>query len=273
MKMKILAFSDLHGNALTLKRLRDSVKEESFDYILVAGDLTNADLISPDERVHQVKEIFSIMESFNVPYYYVWGLPDREECLALAEENYEVTEHEGVVTLRKGLFNLVLALNMTKDEYLLFKEIEDFLSSLTFGKHLKEGEMVKIGNYWLTSSPMCVNENTILLRHNYRKILSKALLQLDGHLHFGQYVRNYLNLDFLYRDGFHNAPSMIGCYWKLTLEGPHLSVEFKDIDHKLKLLNCPNHPEEGTFYIPQYWYECPVCRNPENALVARIAKM
>ena len=67
--MQILAFSDLHGDASTLKLLRDSMKDESYDYMLVAGDLTNADLIPPTKRVQQVKEIFSIMESFKIPYY------------------------------------------------------------------------------------------------------------------------------------------------------------------------------------------------------------
>jgi Icc-related predicted phosphoesterase len=66
--MEILAFSDLHGDASTLRLLRDSVKDEIFDYILVAGDLTNADLIEPKEKVRQVKEIFSIMEEFKIPY-------------------------------------------------------------------------------------------------------------------------------------------------------------------------------------------------------------
>jgi Icc-related predicted phosphoesterase len=63
--MQILAFGDLHGNVATLKLLKDSIKDESYNYMLIAGDLTNADLVSPAEAVQQVKEIFSIMESFN----------------------------------------------------------------------------------------------------------------------------------------------------------------------------------------------------------------
>jgi Icc-related predicted phosphoesterase len=88
-QMEILAFSDLHGDASTLRLLRDSVKDENFDYILVAGDLTNADLIEPKEKVRQVKEIFSIMEEFKTPYYYVWGTPFREGSISFVAEKYE----------------------------------------------------------------------------------------------------------------------------------------------------------------------------------------
>jgi len=65
--VQILAFSDLHGDASTLRLLRDTSKDENYDYMLVAGDLMNADLISAIKTVQQVKEIFSIVESFKIP--------------------------------------------------------------------------------------------------------------------------------------------------------------------------------------------------------------
>ncbi len=142
--MQVLAFSDLHGDASTLKLLRDSIEDESYDYMLVAGDLTNADLISPAERVQQVKEIFSIMESFKIPYYYVWGTPFREGSLEFATEDYEIKEDVGKLTLTRKIGNWTWAVNMPERGWQLFKKIEDFLSSLRFGKHLKEEEPVKL---------------------------------------------------------------------------------------------------------------------------------
>jgi hypothetical protein len=170
--------------------------------MLVAGDLTNADLIPPTKRVQQVKEIFSIMESFKIPYYYVWGTPFREGTLASRMDGNSSDE------------------------------IEHFLCSLNLGKHLKEEEPVKLGRYWLTSSPERMPKNAIFLKHHYRRLIPKALLQLDGHLHYGQHVFNYLNLG-----------------------------------GKLKDFSCPDHREEGIFYIPFYWKKCPICYDPREAIV------
>jgi hypothetical protein len=270
--MQILAFSDLHGDAATLKLLKDRIKEESYDYMLVAGDLTNADLLpSPKAVQQQVKEIFSVMESFKIPYYYVLGIPFREGVLApivgLAEksEEYEIKEQESSILFQRRIGNLVDTIRIPKAEWQPLKEIQHVVSSLTFGKHLKE-EPVKFGEYWLTSSPKRIPKNAIFLSHCYRRIIPEALIQLDGHVHYGQHALNYLNLGFLYRDAEHGAPPMVGCYWKLVLKGSSVSVNFINLGNKLKEFNCPAHPEEGTFYIPFYWKKCPVCFDPRNSL-------
>lgn len=273
--MQILAFSDLHGDVATLKLLKDSIKDEDYDCILVAGDLTNADLIPPPEAVQQVKEIFSIMESFRIQYYYVWGTPFREGSLAsimqLIEypQDYEVKEQEGKLLYQRKIGNRTEPIRMSKAWCQLLKELEHFMSSLSFGRHVREEEPVKLGRYWLTSSPEGIPENAILLKHHYRRIIPKALIQLDGHLHYGQRLLNYLNLGFLYRDAAHNASPMIGCYWKLTLKDSTVSVDFMNLGNKLKDFSCPYHPEEGTFYIPFYWKKCPICYEPREAIIKR----
>jgi len=60
---------------------------------------------------------------------------------------------------------------------------------------------------------------------------------------------------------------MIGCYWKLTLRGLTSSAKFFNLGGELKDYLCPNHPQEGVFYIPHYWKKCPICYNPEEAIV------
>ena len=97
--------------------------------------------------------------------------------------------------------------------------------------------------------------------------MPKALIQLDGHLHFGQSVLNYLNLGFLYRDAAHGASPIVGCYWKLNFEGPNVEVNFRNLDGKPKEFSCPNHPQEGKFYIPNYWKLCPICYEPTDAIM------
>jgi len=240
--MRILAFSDLHGNAPTLEMLRKNIEDKSFDYMLVAGDLTNADLISPFSRVYQVKEIFSIMESFEIPYYFVWGVPFREGSLAITLQIPEITGDAST------------------------REIKRFLSSLKFGKHLRRDRPVMLGEYLLTSDPKNISDNTIFLNHHYREIIPQALIQIDGHIHYGQHVCNYLNLGFLYRDVAHRAQPMVGCYWELTLENQKVSVNFVNLGGQLKEYNCSVHSKEGTFYIPYYWKKCPVCFDSENAI-------
>jgi hypothetical protein len=271
--MQILAFSDLHGDASTLKLLRDKTKDENYDYILIAGDLTNADLIPPTERMQQVKEIFSIMESFKIPYYYIWGTPFREGSLSFVMENHETKEHEGKVILERKTHislgrngNWIETIRIPKSEWQLFQEIEHFLSSLSFGHYVKEEEPVKLGRYLLTSSPDKMPKNAIFLQHHYRKIIPRGMIQIDGHVHYGQHVLNYLNLGFLYRDAAHNASPMIGCYWKLNLKDSTVSVNFMNLGNKLKAFRCPVHPEEGTFYIPSYWKKCPICYEPKEAI-------
>lgn len=275
--MQILAFTDLYGDASTLKLLRDDIKDESYDCIFVAGDLTNADLIPPTKRVQQVKEIFSMIESFKTPYYYVWGTPFREGSLASAmqlmekPEDYKVVEQEGNLVFQKKIGSWTEKIIMTKRGWKLCKEIEHFLSSLSFGKHLK-GEPVRLGRYWLTSSPRKLPKNAILLKHHYRRIIPKAMIHLDGHLHYGQHVLNYLNLGFLYRDAAHKASPMVGCYWKLNLENSTVSVNFVNLGGRLKEFKCPDHPQEGTFYIPYYWKKCPICFEPREALNKELKK-
>lgn len=267
--MEILAFSDLHGDAPTLRLLKERVKDEGFDYILVAGDLTNADLIRPDERVRQVKEIFSIMEEFKIPYYYVWGTPFREGSISFAMQNYEAKEHEGKVVLERKSGSWNETIEMPKTGWKLFQEIEHFLSSLNFGHHVREEEPVRLGKYILTSSPHKVSRKTIFIQHHFRKIVQKAVVQVDGHVHYGQRLLNYLNLGFLYRDKSHGASPMVGCYWKLSLKGDTATISFVNLGEELKDYQCPNHPDEGVFYIPRYWKKCPICYNPKEAIATK----
>jgi len=245
--VKILAFSDLHGNIEVLKLLKKRIEGESFDYMLIAGDLTNAYSLENEEILQHMEEIFSVLESFEIPYYFVWGLPFRELKLEL-------------------LFMEGLRRKDSK-EGVIGKEIVRLISSLKFGRLLRMDKPIKLGEYWLTSSPKIVSENTILMIHTYRKLVPEALLHLEGHVHYGQRVFNYLNLGFLYKDDLHGSKPLIGCYWIIDLKGSHFDATLVDLGGNLKRLQCPRHPDEGTFYIPYFWRKCPVCDDPDNALI------
>lgn len=271
--MQILAFSDLHGDVATLKLLRDTIKDENYDYVLIAGDLTNADLLPPAKMVKQLKDVFSIMESFKLPYYFVWGTPCREGTIASIlrfienPDEYKVEEQEKTTVLKRQKNNFTEVRRIPKVARNLIKEIETFIKSLSYGRHLGEDKPVKLEKYWLTSSPQNIPENAIFLRHCYRKIIPRALIHLDGHIHFGQRVLNYINLGFLYRDDAHNAPPIVGGYWRLILEKLNVTADFINLGNNMKAFKCVHHPQEGTFYIPYYWKKCPICYEPRQILI------
>jgi hypothetical protein len=123
----------------------------------------------------------------------------------------------------------------------------------------------RLGSYKLTSKAGLWDKNTIFLAHCYRRPTG-ALIQIEGHVHYGQRVANYLNLGFLSRDDEHGATPLVGCYWVLNLHREGISANWIDLGGKMKEYRCPNHPEQGVFYIPFYWRKCPVCYDSNNAL-------
>jgi len=62
---------------------------------------------------------------------------------------------------------------------------------------------------------------------------------------------------------------MVGCYWKLSLRSENAGVSFVNLGGELKDCKCPNHTEEGVFYIPHYWKKCPICYSPKEALARK----
>ena len=271
--MRILAFSDLHGNVEALKRMFKSVEEEAFDHILIAGDLTNMDVGEPEVVVKQAKEIFDILEGFELPYYFVWGMPFRESRLFFTHRAFKNVEEWTVE--RKGERVRILSKpgthgrisvkidEMSAERYEAAVEILEMISALKFGKLLNEVERVSFGDFTLTSNPNLVDEKTVLMIHCYRKP-TKALLQLEGHVHYGQLCRNYLNLGFVSR-----SDGLLGCCWLIDLSKGKPSIEWVNFGGRMKEMVCPIHRDEGVFYVPDFWKKCPVCRDPNNAIFSR----
>ncbi|MGB9827694.1 MAG: metallophosphoesterase family protein [Thermosphaera sp.] len=249
--MRVLAFSDLHGNVDVLKMLAKRLEGENFDYMLIAGDLTNADLISdPESVLKQVYEVFHLIESLEIPYYFVWGIPFRELTIVLS------------LALRKASKDHPRMKAYSRKEYQdllrIGKETESLISSLKHGKCLEHGRVESLGKYKITSTPQLVDGKTVFLVHHFKK-LTNALIQIEGHVHYGQKLNNYLNLGFLYRDDSHGAKPMIGCYWVLKFDKTGVNAEWVNMGENLKEYKCPRHPEQGVFYIPVNWKKCPVC--------------
>ncbi|WP_206486444.1 metallophosphoesterase family protein [Thalassotalea sp. G2M2-11] len=61
--MKILAFSDIHNNLDCLQKLIEQTINDSFDLIIIAGDIG-------DEKA---EEFFNALQGFSCPIFYVYG--------------------------------------------------------------------------------------------------------------------------------------------------------------------------------------------------------
>jgi len=272
--LKLFAFSDLHGDVEALKRMLKSVECESFDYILIAGDLTGIDVEEPEVTVKQAREIFDILEGFDLSYYFVWGFPFRESGLYFTYHvfrrfnGWKTEEKDDLVSIvgevRSGDRGFTrFRCNLPREKFESAVEILEVVSTLRFGNVLHDFDHVRLGDYFLTSYPELVDEKTILLIHHYQKP-TEALLQLEGHVHYGQLCRNYLNLGFVSRDD-----GLLGCCWLIDLSEGGPSIKWVNFGGKMREMTCPIHRDEGTFYIPSYWKKCPVCYDSRNAIFSK----
>jgi len=272
--LKLLAFSDSHGDVEALKKMFKSVEDESFDYILIAGDLTGIDVEEPEVAVKQAREIFDILEGFELPYYFVWGMRFRESCLFFAHraskkaEEWTVERKDEQVRIMsepgtRGRISVKFGCEMSVEKYEAAVEILEIVSALRFGRLVDGFDRVNLGDLTLTSNPDLVDEKTILMIHRYRKP-TEALLQLEGHVHHGQLCRNYLNLGFVSRDD-----GLLGCCWLIDLSEGRPSIKWVNFGGRMKEMTCPTHQDEGVFYVPDYWKKCPVCYDPKNAIFSK----
>jgi len=274
--LKLLAFSDLHGDVEALKRMFESVEGESLGCILIGGDLTGFDVEQPDDSINHAKQVFEVLESYEAPYYFVWGFPFRESGLYFTYHvfrrfnGWKIEEKGDLVSIvgdvRSGDRRFTrFRCNLPRERFEAAVEILEIISALKFGKVLHDFDRVRLGDYFLTSYPELVDEKAILLIHHYQKP-TKALLQLEGHVHYGQLCHNYLNLGFVSRDD-----GLLGCCWLIDFSEGRPSIKWVNFGGKMREMTCPIHRDEGTFYIPSYWKKCPVCYDPRNAVFSKEA--
>jgi predicted phosphodiesterase len=237
--MKLIAFSDIHGSVTALENASQYIQRQNHvDAIIIAGDFasinydkTEQDILKED---HKISCMFSLLEDLNIPYYFVWGNRDTFHFFYMMTIQQEWVSHH-----------------------------EDDLRN---GTLLTNTAVFPLNPYQITSNPQCVDERTLFVTHYQEHVEWNALLHLEGHVHYGQYQKNYLNLGFLFRDSLHGAQQLLGGLWEIELSTNHVeNVEYVDFGGNIKQLLCPYHPEEGIFYIPRFWRKCPVCFDEDNA--------
>lgn len=78
--MRLVAVTDIHGRNSKVREFLDHIREDEFDLILIAGDLTHFG--GKEAASHILKEFIS----FGKPFYAVMGNCDGKEVLDLLEE-------------------------------------------------------------------------------------------------------------------------------------------------------------------------------------------
>ncbi|MEM2562130.1 MAG: metallophosphoesterase, partial [Candidatus Bathyarchaeia archaeon] len=199
--IKIVAFSDIHGNVDAFKETVNFIKTlKGVDYILIAGDI--ADWPGPEEAERAFKDLvkmFKLLEELGIKYFFVLGNWDIFFVMDLLEaRNLNLDRISKEAEL---IFQEILRQAGSKNGVLLDKSVVYMLN-----KDIK-----------LTSNPLLVNGKTIFLVHAYRTVRSDALLHIEGH--WGLYAqlnkpKNYLNLGFIYggREG------LKGCLWEIIIK-------------------------------------------------------
>jgi hypothetical protein len=73
MKMKILVLTDIHSELTMVEKFVDLIKNEKFDLLLLAGDLTDFGPIS------EARYVLELLSEANIPFLYVPGNCDLPE--------------------------------------------------------------------------------------------------------------------------------------------------------------------------------------------------
>jgi 3',5'-cyclic AMP phosphodiesterase CpdA len=243
--MKIIAFSDIHGSVEAIEKAMEYIKNrENIELIIIAGDFASINYDNSENDAvfyeeQKIRKIFNLIENVNLKYYFVWGNRDSFFFMDLPPHNMS-PKNVGIKFLES--LNLKNGTCIYKFKWLPFLE-----------------------KYRITANPRFVDDRTIYVTHWQKDVQTNALLHLEGHVHYGQLKDNYVNLCFLFRDSLHGAESLLGGIWEIDITDENLNIEFIDLGNNVREMICPNHREEGIFYIPKYWRNCPVCYDITNA--------
>jgi len=126
--MRILAFSDVHGNIEAINKMRLEIQNEKFDAIIFAGDFTNAIFDGKESGQEQLDNIVKELEMINKPFYFIYGNRDvNVKCnygYNLHEKNWKLGEY----TLTNEITSLSKKkILITHSDQFLSEEVNSFL--------------------------------------------------------------------------------------------------------------------------------------------------
>ncbi|WP_424357335.1 metallophosphoesterase family protein [Methanocella sp. MCL-LM] len=227
--MRLLCFSDIHGNIAAVKGLIKDVRARRarYDAVVVAGDLTNFS-VTRDQQESQ-KALDTILQLLTAEFDNVWYVPGNRDYVGRGKKRLSLTHYKGMM--------------------------------------IEEGKKYYLGpKLPITTTPELSDKNTILIQHSNvvyeggfkrRSVVYKnALMHIVGHTHTGIVSGNYLNTGFLYRDDSNGAEPMMGGYFEVEITNRAVTYTFIPLGPiKRRDLKCEGF--KGSMYSP-HGYAFPV---------------
>lgn len=203
---EILAFGDNHGDTGSLDSILDEISNQSFDYIIHTGDITNAWKTDLDTGIEQLKEVEERFERFaeHGPLVYTYG--NRDAHREPMGEKVHVT-----------------------DEY-----------KLGVGYQVSSDSAVTINGQRFCGDPDDITDSDILLTHYLRTIpfyQESGRAYFSGDTHFARCHGTSLNTGYL-----HNDKGFDGAYFTVVLEDDGADVTVHGVDEAWKEFVCDEHP-------------------------------
>jgi predicted phosphodiesterase len=236
--IRALIFSDIHGGFEAFQKLHAKVQELgiNFDLVLFGGDFSNY-WFEGNEAIAPGMLVMAEFERFTVPVYYIRGNRDVNTDFRQALK----FDFKGGVSIENQTIELSDGIKLT-------------------------------GN---AESPS-IDRNTILLTHYEQDWKKFPGFWIAGHTHQPRYSENFLNAGFVYRTADHGVKPMSGIFWVVDFEGTEegvqatdirwYAIEGKDADtaqylrrFPFKEIICPKHVNAGTWVVPFYYKNCPLC--------------
>lgn len=184
--MRILAFSDIHGNVEAVQKLISEVKGQDFEIIVFGGDFTNAIFDGPIKGKHQMQEIAALLQSLERPFYYVYGnrdiFPTQKRKYGI--KWYCIQERDWII-----------------GDYTLTNKIKDLNRSKILVTHSLHLEL------------MYRQANALLYLYGHDHIGRTYKNYLD------------LGLLYRGKEAHGAARAILGCYWFIDLENNEVQIE------------------------------------------------
>ena len=220
--MRLLCFSDVHGNIDALKAMLVDVHRRGvhYDAYIFAGDMTNmSSLKKTDYEKQQLESRFgkkpritkaykAYLAERNARYFKESERTARKILAILAEEKVPLYYIFGNRD-RNGGYDLGTVKDLFNSEY-----------SICLDQVRKAP--IRDGIF-ISNDERRVDRHTIFIQHSPGKkdasyrILTKSLLHITGHTHQAMIYDHYLNTGFLYRDETRGAQPMLGGYFDVTI--------------------------------------------------------
>jgi len=237
---------DIHGGISALRRALNWLLGYDLEALLCVGDFVPlASDLDVLQELYVLEEVMELLNDVGVPVMYVWGNRDLE------------------------LFERVVSLEDLSSRRECLKVIDRIIKMRNLIE-VPRDTRIRLGDtIYVTRNPMLLDSRTIYLTH-YDNYLRSCLLHVEGHVHYAQIAKGYINAGYIHRnlpkgayaDGMVIAADIAGSNNVRVLVKPLGAV---------KPLICAKHISEGVFFVPSNWRLCPVCYDFAKAKVSRVA--